>query len=760
VRSSVAMDEQEPQTIRGRQLREGMRPARWEASVREALRRVEIVEAVAALRVTGKSWRTCLSEAAPDVGWSKYLHWRRRYDSRDGPAWEALLDRRVPPPRPRVDDAVSVAARALRRSDRSINVETARILLREEFGPELEVSDTWLKRRWADAGLQYVPKAEEGKAVGEEVEEYHGGGGLALIMAADIEVGASLKLAEAALAAGKLLADRQPAVVVREEGENARDAQGRFTGDYNRVWRDGQDAGERDRRWASDESKRATRELAELPLLKHAPETLASKLLCMGTTGLVTARRGFDGLDGPMGQWLAALGGHAYMPATLDKALGQLGLLGVDGAMWQAHARVWAEQSRRWCADGEAWKQVAAHIDSTADPYWTHAYARSGKVSIVGRVMPCVSRVALVSGAGVPLLVETHAGTTSLKQRIGPMLEKLDEAIGPAGEVSRMVIVDAEAGNVGTLHAIHTKSERVVITVLKGHVQKGAKIHHEGAWIPYRERDQIREVEIDLDGSSGPEGGINLRGIQMRREGRHSVTTLFATNAKPDELDAAAVVSAYLSRWPNIEQLFRDGRNGVGLNRTHGYGGGEVTNVALETKLEQATRSADNAKAGVARAQTLREELAGRTIASAADKQALALADRELKRAESTLAKREARHAELQTTPTTIYERDVGRDSIMTCLKLSLCMLMEFVLQEYFGKHRMEWRTFIEQFVTLPVTVRTTRARRLYQIHANNRQPDNLQRLAEALRILNTKKLRRDKRLLAFELVGLPERGS
>jgi len=737
-----------------------MRPARWEASVGEALRRVAIMEAVAALRVTGKSWRTCLSEVAPDVGWSKYLHWRRRYDSRDGPAWEALLDRRVPPPRPRVDDAVSRAARALRRSDRSINVETARILLREEFGPDLEVSDTWLRRRWAGAGLQYVPKSEEGKAVGEEVEEYHGGGGLALIMAADIEVGASLKLAEAALAAGKLFADKQPAVTVREEGETARDAQGRFTGDYNRAWRVGQDAGERDGRWASDDSKRATRELAELPLLKHAPETLASKLLCMGTTGLVTARRGFDGLDGPMGQWLAALGGYAYMPATLDKALGQLGLLGVDGAMWQAHARVWAEQNRHWCADGEAWKQVAVHIDSTADPYWTHAYARSGKVSKVGRVMPCVSRIALVSGAGVPLLVETHAGTSSLKQRIGPMLDKLDEAIGPAGDVSRMVIVDAEAGNVGTLYAIHKKSERVVITVLKGHVQKGAKIHHEGAWIPYRERDQIREVEIDLDGSSGPEGGINLRGIQMRREGRHSVTTLFATNAKPDELDAAAVVSAYLSRWPNIEQLFRDGRNGVGLNRTHGYGGGEVTNVALETKLEQATRSVDNAKAGVARAQTLREELAGRTIESAADKQAIALADRELKRAASTLAKREARQAELETTPTTIYERDVGRDSIMTCLKLSLCMLMEFVLREYFGKHCMEWRTFIEQFVTLPVTVRTTRARRLYQIHANNRQPDNMQRLAEALRVLNARKLRRDKRLLVFELVGLPGRGS
>lgn len=58
----------------------------------------------------------------------------------------------------------------------------------------------------------------------------------------------------------------------------------------------------------------------------------------MGACARVTERRGSDGLDGPAGAWLAALGGHAYIPATLDKALSQLGLLDVADAIWNAHA--------------------------------------------------------------------------------------------------------------------------------------------------------------------------------------------------------------------------------------------------------------------------------------------------------------------------------------------------------------------------------------------------------------------------------------
>ena len=65
----------------------------------------------------------------------------------------------------------------------------------------------------------------------------------------------------------------------------------------------------------------------------------------------------------------------------------------------------------------------------------------------------------------------------------------------------------------------------------------------------------------------------------------------------------------------------------------------------------------------------------------------------------------------------------------------------------------MEWRTFIEQFVMLPVTVRTSSRRVLYQIHANPRKPKRMAQLAAALEEINRRRLHRGKQLLVYELV-------
>lgn len=755
------MDEYEPVTDGAKELRGRLTAEQWAGRAREAKEYALIVEGVLSRREeTGESRRKCLAAAAPETGWSKYLHWCRRIKGFDGPLWERLLDGRVPPEPKRIPEAVMRAACLLRRVDRSINCEAARKALREEFGADLGASDAWLKRQWAKAGLRHVAKGRG--AVGERVEHFHGGGGLALLAAADAETGASRALAEAVLAAGSERAEFQGEVTPREEAEGERDERGLFTAAYNTHWRAGCAPGERDARWAADEAKRASRSLADLPVLGHRPATLAHKLLCMGASALLTQRRGFDGLDGPSGSWLGVFGGVAYMPGTVAKALTQLAYLGIDGALWQSHGGRWAEHSKRWSAQGPGWMQLAVYIDATSDPYWTRSFARSGKVSRTGRVMPCLTRVALTSGAGVPLLVETHVGAVSLKKRLGPMLGELDEALGPGGEVGRLTIVDSEAGTAGAMWALHDHADRLFITVIKGQVGKGARIRDEGPWLPYRDRDEVREVVVDLDGRGAPEGGITVRGVEMRREGRRPTTTLFATNAAADELDTASVPTAYLGRWPNCEQLFRDSRHGLGLDHSHGYGGGEVTHVALETKLEQARRRVESAKATLEQADATRAELAEATagIVASARKKTLALADKDVRRARTALAKLEAKTATLETMPRTIYERDTGRDSIMTCLKLTLAMLIEFVLREYFGGYGLEWRTFVEQFVNLPVTVRTTNKRRLYQIEPNPRQPENMVYLAQALREANARKIHSHGRLLVFELVGFDGPGS
>ena len=200
------------------------------------------------------------------------------------------------------------------------------------------------------------------------------------------------------------------------------------------------------------------------------------------------------------------------------------------------------------------------------------------------------------SAKRIARVVKAVEGDTNTPTRIGPMLERLDTALGPGGLVSRLTIVDSEAGTAGAMWALHNDSERVFITVLKGQVLKGAQVTEAGPWTGYRDKDEVREVSLRVKGRGAPADGLLCRGVEMRRSGgQRPVTTLFATNAGADELDAVRVADAYLARWPNIEQLFRDARNGAGLERSHGYGGEEVTHVALETRLEQVERRLANA---------------------------------------------------------------------------------------------------------------------------------------------------------------------
>ena len=751
----------EPTSDRGRTLRAGVSDARWARIVAEAQQRVAIFEAVTAWRTEhDSSWSEAIAQAAPGTPRPTFVHWQRHCANRTGPTWERLLDGRVPPDQS-CSKVVEIGAVMLRRLRADIGVAEARSILIEQFGEEGGVSDAWLKRVWADAGVNRPGGNPKGTRVAENVEQFHGGAGLALLAAAEAEVGAIARLAASVQAQGARSAAVQEFFGRNElhDDVDGRDDDGRFTAEYNARRREGAAAGKADDRWRGDSFKAQRRDLGNLDTLKARPHNLAARLLAMGVTPLLTERRGFDGLDGPKGAWLATLGATAYMPATLDKTLAELGLLHVGRAMWQTHAQTWAETTSRWRDPQQNWPRSVVYIDGTADPYWTHAFAASSKVSRVGRVMPSLTRIAIHSGAGVPLLVETHAGAASLKKRLLPMLKKLDRAIGPDADVGRLTIVDAEMGTAGALWAMHEQTEMLFVTVLKGAVLKGAAISQEGPWSPYRERDEVRDVEVYLRGKDAPAEGIRIRGVQMRRDdGRRPQTTLFATNATPKDVPAAEVASWYLSRWPMQEQQFAKGRNGGGLNRSHGYGGELVTHAALQGKLDRAERSVAYARKQAERANATRAELATGLDAApaAARKKALALADAAVRDKHKRQQRSESSMDRVQTLPDQIYVRDTERDSVMTCLKLAMLSLLEFAMQEYFGGMAMQWRTFIEQFVALPVTVRTTKHRCVYEIHANQRQPERMAQLRAALDQINSRGIRRGERQLVFDLIGMP----
>lgn len=441
-------------------------------------------------------------------------------------------------------------------------------------------------------------------------------------------------------------------------------------------------------------------------------------------------------------------------------------MLGVNDAMWNDHAARWCEVSQRWTADGPAWLQLAVYIDATQDPYWTSRFALSGKVSRVGRVMPCLTRVAVTAGPGVPLLVETAPGTVSLKSKLIDVLERLDEAVGKQ-EVGRLTIVDAEMGTRRLLATLFLDLRRPFITVLKGGTLKAAKLTPAGDWQPYRQQDELRELDVLFDKGDGiPAEGLSLRGVEMRRpSSRRPSSTIFVTDLHPDALPTSLLADAYLSRWPHQEQVFRDARNGGGGNRSHGYGGGYVTHVALETRLDKAGRTVARTEQQLAGAIELHEQASSQPNAdnarsAAHGKDVRKVTEREVKRLTKALGKAQGDLERLRTMPRQIYARDPTRDNIMTCLKLHTLMLVEFVLKEYFGGLRMEWRTFIEQFNMLPVTVRTSPTRVLHQIHANPRQPARMDDLRCACEVINERSLRRGKHRLVFEVIDPDSPGS
>jgi hypothetical protein len=368
-----------------------------------------------------------------------------------------------------------------------MSCEEARRHLKAEFGEEQgEVSDSSLLRIWKAAGLGQPPGGRVGRS-GTRVERLSCGGGLALVAAAVAETGVGAELARAVMAAGKdaaLLAGKPaPAATQASVG---RDEVGRFTAEYNRVVRGSAD---RDPRWLSDADKRARRDLSTLKLLRSREDTVAQMLLALGLSPLVTERRGFDGLDAPSGGWLAAMGVTAYKAATLDRALAEMALLDVGGALWQVHAQQWARVTRPWSKgeDVPRWLRFALYIDGTQDPYWTRFFAASGKVSRVGRVMPCVTRVAFMGGPGVLL----------------PLLARFEEVIG-SGELGRLTVVDAEMATVPLLVTLSAREQKWFVTVLKGAVLKGAERVEEGAWQRYREHDLVREVTLRVHGEEAP----------------------------------------------------------------------------------------------------------------------------------------------------------------------------------------------------------------------------------------------------------------
>jgi len=71
----------------------------------------------------------------------------------------------------------------------------------------------------------------------------------------------------------------------------------------------------------------------------------------------------------------------------------------------------------------------------------------------------------------------------------------------------------------------------------------------------------------------------------------------------------------------------------------------------------------------------------------------------------------------------------------------------------------MEWATFIAELVPMPVTVRSSPERCLYQLHANPRNPTLMAALQTAVAEINHRGLRRGQQRLQFSVQTQPPIG-
>lgn len=743
-------------------LQSQLSPACWEQRVEQARYRLSIVESLLNHHPSGCLSRAGVREVAPGVSWGNARRWWDWYHNREGEPLERMFDRRQPEKSWEVPVAWKSVVHVLCRQQPSLTFEEIREALVAEFGQDAMLSDSTLRRIFRDIGFHNRSFSSH---TTERVTELSGGGGLILVLAAMIETGELHQMAEAIINLAETQQSPKEQIL---DDPSGRDERGHFTPAYNHNRL--ATLGEHGLQQSIDE-QRPHKELTRLRLTSMSIRTLEHHLRCLTVLPLLTDRRGVSGLNGPAGAWLEILSPVAYLAATVGRTLTELKWLEAASVMWDSHARSWLALSQKWA--GEDWMQAVFYVDATKDPWWTQHFAKSSKVSRTGRVQPCLTRTVFTSGPGVPIIAEVVSGHADLSTQMFNMMNMTDKILGES-RVSRVTVVDAECCERKVLRLFQGIPNYDVVTVLKGPLAVGKKLENMGEWMNYRERDWLREAEVNLEPAKA--SVLKLRVVEMvRPDSRHPKSTWFITTADIHRLSTQAVADVYLKRWPFQEDLFRRGRNGIGLEHSSGYGVKKVAHVAIvgkrevaDQKLQRATQFLQEAKQDENRAASLLNAAQARleersqanpTELNGRHELGVRLASQRLKNyqqacrcASQTQLKANEEVQKLQSMPDEIYVRDTALDAITTCLKMMLLALLEFICQEYLEQYRLMPRTFIEAWMFLPVTIRQQQHCIIYEIAKNTRDPAMTRILERALECITALKLRIDGRLLVVRL--------
>lgn len=636
----------------------------------------------------------------------------------------------------------------------------------------------------------------------EATEEILGAGaGLAWLTAGDDLVGYTKGLAAAVHEVTK---DFPPPSPVTPEERSLRDEKGQFLPEYNAP-RERHDP-EIGAVFESVERKREVKDLGRLRINGSRKETLRAKLLTLMALPMVTNAGHFDGATDVRGTWLAGLGlGIDYMPETLAKVARELKLAGVSFALLERHAQIWYEHSATWIGEGACCSVL--YVDCTTKALWTEHFHKSGRVAMLGRVMPCFDTVTINQGAGVPLWIRTYSGHVALVKNVLPLIVECEEAIGK-GMLGRLTVIDGEMDCVALFKEFDLAGRYFIIPLDSSRVKDLSSIEGLRHLDPYRDGDWIGGGRLELKDSSDREAPpYRTRVVVLQRRTKESVTA-FATNAPAEEFPDSVLLDVFFGRWPKQEHVFRQLNAAAAFKSIHGYGKKRVLNVTVidsitqldaqvgrlevrrqkeqertaqtaatlhrrEVDLRRSKRTLDSAAKA---RQTLRAQAKTHTAAYASQGERKAVAKRrldnqtlhtsearrrhknalnKLNALDSKLAKKKAERALLDSRRE-ILQTDVEQDQILSVLKAGFVIILQYLLRTFFPDLKMDPVTFAHQILLLPGVRITTDTTETVRFQAHRRNPAMMKALEKACEIFNALRHTRDGRLVRFEVSWPP----
>lgn len=766
-------------------------PSAWDYRVDKARKAEEVMKAISERRAKGASLNQAIGELLPPSRRSWAI---RHWSAYQRHGFEGLIDARLPR-EPKQMRACSDAVEVARLANPKVTVHDVLNILSDRRLRPLP-SESTIRRVFTrvDDRRRYAEKKQRAK---EQYVELPFAGG-ELLLAAETETQVLSALAQEVADLGREVLEKSgDQTPTRDVG--LRDARGRFTADYNRHRR--RKPGEAIASYLRSAHEKAEGQvLSGLRFVHEQPATLEAKIRTLAFESLVNPTKGWDGLRADQMQGLASLTGYAYMPSTLAKFTSGLARCDAGPRLLQAlgeHAHGVAQE--RW---GEAGAMAAFYIDNHAKEVWSSLFTRSGKVTHLNRVMPCITTTYIHSGAGTPLLVVVQSGAAPLAPRVVDLVEQEEKILDDG--VHRAVVIDAEGSTFNLLETF-TQKQRVIVTPLKPSRISELDLSYgpDSYFHPFREGDELRIANAVLHHKT-TNRSIELDALIVRRKHRKSDTILL-TNGVRLGMSGRDLANLYYLRWPIQENAFKEGE-AVRLAEHRGNCGTIVSNIVVVEKLgrleKQASaagetlRQLDKEKEAVAQARR-ESEGATRMLAARHEKLAELAANKKtswealgqglrdhqqaqrheqacaqvLSKAEAKEVATEARRAKVTEElkrlteerqklepQTTIRQLDVALDSVLTAVKLAVAFLITFVLKEYLVSKPMTAAAFVAHVLSIRGRREIHPDEERIVFYRNPRDPEINEVLAKACIRLNDRNLQRGGRRLRYDLEAPPEK--